>query len=61
MKTSRKSKLALAAVTPGVTGALVAADVFNADRPMLNLLLTILNKAGVQIDKLGDSTSPLDV
>ena len=31
------------------------------DTPMSNLLLTILNKAGVQIEKIGDSTSPLEV
>jgi hypothetical protein len=31
------------------------------DTPMSNLLLTILNKAGVEIDKIGDSTSPLEV
>lgn len=31
------------------------------DTPMSNLLLTVLNKAGVQIDKIGDSTSPLEV
>jgi Protein of unknown function (DUF1552) len=30
------------------------------DTPMSNLLLTILNKAGVQTDKIGDSTSPLE-
>src|SRR5262245_1726146 len=29
--------------------------------PMTNLLLTILGKAGAPIEKLGDSTSPLDV
>jgi hypothetical protein len=29
--------------------------------PMTNLLLTILNKAGAPIEKLGDSTSPLDL
>ena len=31
------------------------------DTPMANLLLTILNKAGVRIDTIGDSTSPLEV
>jgi hypothetical protein len=31
------------------------------DTPMSNLLLTILLKTGVQIDKIGDSTSPLEV
>jgi Protein of unknown function (DUF1552) len=29
--------------------------------PMTNLLLTILDKAGVPLEKLGDSTGPLDV
>ena len=29
--------------------------------PMSNLLVTILNKAGVRVDKFGDSTSPLEV
>ena len=31
------------------------------DTPMANLLLTILNKSGVHVDKIGDSTSPLEV
>jgi len=31
------------------------------DTPMSNLLLTILTKAGVQIEKIGDSTNPLEV
>jgi len=34
---------------------------FPSNTPMTNLLLTILNKAGAPIDKLGDSTSPLAV
>ena len=29
------------------------------DTPMMNLLLTILAKVGVNIDQLGDSTGPL--
>ena len=33
-----------------------------ADRiPMTNLLLTLLEKAGVSLDKLGDSTGKLDL
>ena len=32
---------------------------YSDNMPMTNLLLTILNKAGVPIDKLGDSTGPL--
>jgi hypothetical protein len=31
------------------------------DTPMSNLLLTILNKAGVETEKIGDSTKPLEV
>ena len=31
------------------------------DTPMTNLLLSILDKAGVPIDKLGDSTKALDI
>jgi hypothetical protein len=31
------------------------------DTPMTNLLLTILDKAGAPIEKLGDSTAPLSV
>jgi hypothetical protein len=31
------------------------------DTPMSNLSLTILKKSGVDIDKIGDSTSPLEV
>jgi hypothetical protein len=31
------------------------------DTPMSNLLLSILKKSGVEIDKIGDSTSPLEV
>jgi hypothetical protein len=31
------------------------------DTPMANLLVTILNKAGIEIEKLGDSTAPLEV
>ena len=31
------------------------------DTPMSNLLLTILLKSGVKIDKIGDSTNPLEV
>jgi hypothetical protein len=34
---------------------------YKLDTPMSNLLLTILLKSGVQIDKIGDSTSPLEV
>jgi hypothetical protein len=30
------------------------------DTPMSNLLLTILLKAGVRVDKIGDSTTPLE-
>jgi len=29
--------------------------------PMTNLLLTLLDKAGVSLDKLGDSTGKLDL
>jgi hypothetical protein len=31
------------------------------DTPMANLLLTILDKVGVRVDKLGDSKGPLDI
>jgi hypothetical protein len=31
------------------------------DTPMSNLLVTILTKAGVNCDRIGDSTGPLDV
>jgi hypothetical protein len=34
---------------------------YKLDTPMSNLLLTILKKSGVQIDKIGDSTAPLEV
>jgi len=34
---------------------------YKLDTPMSNLLLTILLKAGVQMDKIGDSSGPLDV
>jgi hypothetical protein len=34
---------------------------FKLDTPMSNLLVAILNKAGVPIDKIGDSTGPLEV
>jgi hypothetical protein len=34
---------------------------YKPDTPMSNLLLTILLKSGVRIDKIGDSTSPLEV
>jgi hypothetical protein len=34
---------------------------YKLDTPMSNLLLTILLKSGVQIEKIGDSTSPLEV
>jgi hypothetical protein len=34
---------------------------YTQDTPMSNLLLTILTKAGVQIEKIGDSTNPLEV
>jgi hypothetical protein len=34
---------------------------YKQDTPMSNLLLTILLKSGVRIDKIGDSTSPLEV
>jgi hypothetical protein len=34
---------------------------YKLDTPMSNLLLTILLKAGVQMDKFGDSTGPLEV
>ena len=32
---------------------------YKPDTPMANLLVTILDKAGVPIEKLGDSTGPL--
>jgi hypothetical protein len=32
---------------------------YKMDTPMANLLVTILDKAGVPIEKLGDSTGPL--
>ncbi|MSV35779.1 MAG: DUF1552 domain-containing protein [Bryobacterales bacterium] len=34
---------------------------YKLDTTMSNLLVTILNKSGVQIDKIGDSTGPLEV
>jgi hypothetical protein len=34
---------------------------YKLDTPMSNLLLTILNKAGVPVEKIGDSTAPLEV
>jgi hypothetical protein len=34
---------------------------FPLDTPMANLLVSILNKAGVPIERLGDSTGPLEV
>jgi hypothetical protein len=34
---------------------------YKLDTPMSNLLVTILNKAGVNCDAVGDSTGPLDV
>jgi hypothetical protein len=34
---------------------------YKLDTPMSNLLVTILNRAGVRVDKIGDSTGPLDV
>jgi len=34
---------------------------YTQDTPMSNLLLTILKKSGVEIDKIGDSTSPLEL
>jgi hypothetical protein len=33
---------------------------YKQDTPMANLLVTILNKAGVPIEKLGDSTGSLE-
>jgi hypothetical protein len=32
---------------------------YKMDTPMANLLVTILDKAGVPIEKMGDSTGPL--
>ena len=32
---------------------------YKMDSPMANLLVTILDKAGVPIEKMGDSTGPL--
>ena len=32
---------------------------YKQDTPMANLLVTLLNAAGVPIEKLGDSTGPL--
>ncbi len=34
---------------------------YQADTPMSNLLVTILDKVGVRVDKLGDSTGRLDI
>ena len=36
-------------------------EAYPLDTPMSNLLLTILLKSGVQIDKIGDSTRPIQV
>jgi len=35
--------------------------VFPAETPMTNLLLTMLDKVGVQAEKLGDSTGKLPI
>jgi hypothetical protein len=35
--------------------------VYPENTPMANLLLTILDKAGVHVDKMGDSTGPLSL
>ena len=32
---------------------------YKDNEPMTNLLLTILDRAGAHVDKLGDSTNPL--
>ena len=34
---------------------------YKMDTPMTNLLLAIMDKAGVHVDKLGDSTGPLEM
>ena len=34
---------------------------YKLDTPMSNLLVTILDRAGVHVDKIGDSTAPLEV
>jgi hypothetical protein len=34
---------------------------YKLDTPMSNLLLTILLKSGVQLEKIGDSTAPLEL
>jgi hypothetical protein len=34
---------------------------YKLDTPMSNLLLTILLKSGVQLEKIGDSTVPLEL
>ena len=34
---------------------------YRPDTPMSNLLVTILNRAGVATEKLGDSTGPLEL
>jgi hypothetical protein len=34
---------------------------YRLDTPMANLLLTILDRAGVHVDKIGDSTDPLSL
>src|SRR5262249_40618530 len=34
---------------------------YKLDTPMSNLLVTILKKAGVEIESIGDSTGPLEV
>jgi hypothetical protein len=34
---------------------------YKLDTPMSNLLVSILDKAGVQVDGIGDSTGPLEV
>ena len=34
---------------------------YKKDTPMANLLVTILDKVGVRVDKLGDSTGPLEL
>ena len=34
---------------------------YKLDTPMSNLLVAVLNKAGVNVEKIGDSTGPLEV
>ena len=63
LETKRLDRMRTGAVVGGAAGRMRGGRhlVFPAETPMTNLLLTMLDKVGVEAEKLGDSTGKLQI